>query len=92
MLFSVFTHVTKVLTTVAIRHLGVQTNAVKLMLRSKSRWFCAYFWIATQEAGISFFRVPSIDSNHGEEAKERSIERRTQWIARDELTKKILQK
>ena len=34
--FSVFTHVTKVLTTVAIRHLGVQTNTVKLMLRSKS--------------------------------------------------------
>ena len=51
LVFSVFTHMTKVLTTVAIRHVGVQTNTVKLMLQSKSWWFCAYSGIATQEAG-----------------------------------------
>ena len=42
---------TSILTTVAIRHVGVQTNTIKLMLRSKSWWFCAYLWIATQKAG-----------------------------------------
>lgn len=44
-LFSVFTHVTKVLTFVAIRHVCVQTNAVKIMLWSKSWWFCAYLCV-----------------------------------------------
>ena len=46
-----------------------------------------------RDKDVSFFRVPSIDTNHGEEAKERSIERRTQWIAaisRDDLTEQIL--
>ena len=32
LLFSVFTHVTNALTTVAIRHVDVQTNTVKLMV------------------------------------------------------------
>ena len=31
-----------------------------------------------RDKDVSFFRVPSIDTNHGEEAEERSIERRTQ--------------
>ena len=46
-----------------------------------------------RDKDVSFFRVPSIDTNHGEEAEERSIERRTQWIAaisRDDLTEQIL--
>ena len=37
--------------------------------------------------------MPSIDTNHGGEAEERSKERRTQWIAaisRDVLAKQIL--
>ena len=46
-----------------------------------------------RDKDVSFFRVPSIDTNRGEEAEERSIERRTQWIAaisRDDLTEQIL--
>ena len=37
--------------------------------------------------------MPSIDTNYGKEAEERSIERQTQWIAvvsRDHLTEQIL--
>ena len=39
--------------------------------------------------------MPSIDTNHGEEAEELSLERRTRWIAaisRDDLTEQILKK
>ena len=46
-----------------------------------------------RDKDVSFFRVPSIDTNHGEEAVERSIERQTQWIAatgRNDLTEQIL--
>lgn len=46
-----------------------------------------------RDKDVSFFRVPSIDTNHGEETEERSIERRTQWItaiSRDDLTEQIL--
>lgn len=46
-----------------------------------------------RDKDISFFRVPSIVTNHGEEAEELSLERRTQWIAaisRDDLTEQIL--
>ena len=46
-----------------------------------------------RDKDVPFFSVPSIITNHGEEAKERSIERRMQWIAaisRDDLTKQIL--
>ena len=48
-----------------------------------------------RDKDVSFFRVPSLDTNHGEEAEEHSIERRTQWIAaisRDDLTEQILKK
>ena len=46
-----------------------------------------------RDKDVSFFRVPSIITNDDEEAEERSIERRTQWIAaisRDDLTEQIL--
>ena len=46
-----------------------------------------------RDKDVSFFRVPSIITNQGEEAEERSIERQTQWIAaisRDDLTEQIL--
>ena len=95
--FSVFTHVTNALTTVTIRHVGVQTNTLKLIVRGKSWWFFAYSWIAMQEAGeIKMF--PSLEwlqliSNHGEEAEELSLQRRTRGIAaisRDDLTEQIL--
>ena len=46
-----------------------------------------------RDKDVSFFRVPSIYTNHGEEAEDRSMERRTQWIAaisRDNLTEQIL--
>ena len=46
-----------------------------------------------RDTDISFFRVPSIDTNHGEEAEELSIERQTWWISaisRDDLTEQIL--
>ena len=46
-----------------------------------------------RDKDVSFFRVPSININHGEEADELSLERRTQWIAaisRDDLTEQIL--
>ena len=34
-----------------------------------------------RDRDFSFFRVPAIDKNHGEEAEELSTERRTKWIA-----------
>ena len=34
-----------------------------------------------RDKDVSFFRVLSIDTNHGEEAEELSFERQTQWIA-----------
>ena len=46
-----------------------------------------------RDKDVSFFRVPSIDTNYGKEAEERSIERQMQWIAavsRDHLTEQIL--
>lgn len=46
-----------------------------------------------QDKNVSFFRVPSIDTNHGEQAEELSLEHRTRWIAaisRDDLTEQIL--
>ena len=46
-----------------------------------------------RDRDVSFFRVPVIDKNHGEEAEELSTERRTKWIAaksRDDLTEQIL--
>ena len=46
-----------------------------------------------RDRDFSFFRVPVIDKNHGEEAEELSTERRTKWIAaisRDDLTEQIL--
>ena len=46
-----------------------------------------------RDKDVSFFRVPSIITNHEEETEERSIERRMQWIAamrRDDLTEQIL--
>ena len=46
-----------------------------------------------RDKDVSFFRVPVIDRNHGEEEEERSAERRTKWIAaisRDHLTEQIL--
>ena len=48
-----------------------------------------------RDRDVSFFRVPVIDRNHGEEAEELSIERRTKWIAaisRDDLTEQIVKK
>ncbi|KAK2564273.1 hypothetical protein P5673_012528 [Acropora cervicornis] len=42
---------------------------------------------------LALGKVPSIDTNHGEEAEELSLERRTRWIAaisRDDLTEQIL--
>ena len=46
-----------------------------------------------RDRDVSFFRVPVIDKNHGEEAEELSTKRRTKWIAaisRDDLTEQIL--
>lgn len=46
-----------------------------------------------RDKNVSFFRVPSIDTNHGEQAEELSLEHRTRWIAaisRDDLTEQIL--
>ena len=45
------------------------------------------------ETDVSFFRVPVIDKNHGEEAEELSTKRLRKWIAaisRDDLTEQIL--
>ena len=46
-----------------------------------------------RDEDVSSFRVPSIDTNYGEEAEERSIECRMQWIAAissDDLMERIL--
>ena len=46
-----------------------------------------------RDSDVSFYRVPTIDTYHGEEAEMLSTERRTRWIAaisRDDLTEKIL--
>ena len=46
-----------------------------------------------RDRDVSFFRVPVIDKNHGEEAEELSTKRRTKLIAaisRDDLTEQIL--
>ena len=46
-----------------------------------------------RDRDVSFFRVPVIDKNHGEEAEELSTKRRMKWIAaisRDDLTEQIL--
>ncbi|KXJ26094.1 hypothetical protein AC249_AIPGENE6476 [Exaiptasia diaphana] len=46
-----------------------------------------------RDKDVSFYRVPAIDRNHGEQAEELSIERRRKWLAaisRDGLTEQIL--
>ena len=55
--------------------------------------FVDYHSRSGQDRDVSFFRVPVIDKNHGEEAEELSTKRRTKWIAainRDDLTEQIL--
>ncbi|XP_031562632.1 uncharacterized protein LOC116298355 [Actinia tenebrosa] len=46
-----------------------------------------------RDKGISFFRVPTVIKNQGEEAEELSIERRTKWISamsRADLTETVV--
>lgn len=77
---------TSVLTTVAIRHVGAQTNTLSREVTvnvSLKMVLCVVFGCGSRsdrDKGIGFYRIPSVATNKGEFEEELTTERREKWI------------
>ena len=94
----VFTHVTFVLTTVAIRHVGAQTNSYNCAYskgQSEIKEMVPYevfgcgSW-SDRDKGVGFHRIPSVIENKSAFEEELTTERGEKWIQAIKLISNIL--